>query len=269
MEIISKIRSKTPLVHCITNYVTVNDVANALLSLGASPVMADDEREVEEMVGIANALVINIGTLNERTINAMIKAGKRANELGYPVVLDPVGIGATQLRTDTAFRLLESVKFSVIRANISEAGVLAGLGGMVRGVDASGDDTERGVANAIECARVLSSKSGAVVAISGKTDVIASNEHVVLCENGHQMMSRVTGSGCMLSAVLGAFVASDDDVFNACVSGVCAFGVAGEMAYDRLVKFGGGNASYRNFLIDALGFISDDELVKAMIVSKI
>lgn len=269
MGILSKIRSMRPLVHCITNYVTVNDVANSLLAIGASPVMADDEREVEEMVSIANALVINIGTLNERTINAMIKAGKKANELNLPVVLDPVGVGATKLRTDTAFRLINEIKFTLIRGNVSEIGVLAGGFGSTRGVDASEKDIDNGLQKAIEYAREVNKNTDCIVAVSGKIDVVSDKSKTIICENGNASMAQISGSGCILSALLGAFLATEEDKLKAVSLGVAAMGICGEKAFEKTIKEKHSIASFKAFLIDALHDLGDEELNISKIVSKI
>ncbi|AQW86958.1 hydroxyethylthiazole kinase [Campylobacter pinnipediorum subsp. caledonicus] len=260
MEILSQIRSLKPLVHCITNYVTANDVANALISLGASPVMADDEREVEEMVCMSNALVINIGTLNERTITSMIKAGKKANGLNIPVVLDPVGAGATTFRTQTALKLIENIKFSIIRGNASEISALVGDDiNKSRGVDVNSKSAELGVEEMVKRASVLWKLSKSVVVVSGRIDIVLEGNNVAVGENGHEIMTKVTGSGCMLSAVLAAFAASEEDIFQAALYGVLAFGICGEMAMD-LMSDRDANASYRNYLINELSNIDDSTI---------
>lgn len=269
MDILTNIRSKRPLIHCITNYVTVNDVANALLSFGAAPVMADDEREVEQMVSIANALVINIGTLNERTINAMIKAGRKANELKIPVVLDPVGVGATELRTDTAFKLIDNIEFSLIRANISEAGVLAGGFGRSRGVDASSEDIGSGAKSAMHYAKMINKRTGAIVAVSGKVDVVTDGVKISLCENGHEAMSRISGTGCMLSALLGAFLTSDYDKFTAVSEGVATMAICGERAFRKTKEMGCAMSMFRTLLIDGFFEIDDEILEMSKMVTTI
>ena len=167
------LRSRCPLIHNITNYVTVNDCANMVLACGASPIMADDAAEVEEITAICGGLNINIGTLNSRTVTSMLLAGKKANQLGHPVVLDPVGAGASQLRTDTAFRLLREVQFTVIRGNISEIKTLASGAGTTKGVDADVADkvTEENLDSAVAFAKAFAARTGAVVAITGAIDI--------------------------------------------------------------------------------------------------
>ncbi len=223
------VKEKSPLVHHITNYVTVNDCANIVLALGGSPVMADDIKEVEQMVSFASALVINIGTLNERTIEAMIKAGLKANELNIPVILDPVGVGATELRTETVKRLIAKIKFAVIRGNMSEIKITSGLDVEIKGVDSTASDV-----GAIEVAQNLAKKLNTVVAITGARDVITDGERVCLIDNGHKILSMVTGTGCMSTALIGAYAGGTKDYLVAAVAGIMSMGIAGEKAYESL-----------------------------------
>ena len=207
-QIFENVRRKAPLIHNITNYVTVNDCANMLLACGGSPIMADEQDEAVEITAICGGLNINIGTLNQRTIPAMFAAGKRANELGHTVVLDPVGAGASGLRTDTAVQLLEKIQFSVIRGNISEIKTLAFGSGTTKGVDADVADriTEENLDEAVDFAREFAHRTGAVVAITGAIDIVADGERAFCIRNGHPMMSSITGTGCQLSALTAAFV---------------------------------------------------------------
>lgn len=266
-NILENVRGKTPLVHCITNYVTVNDVANILLACGGSPIMADDERDAVEITAICNALVINIGTLNERTIATMLKTGKRANELSHPVVLDPVGAGASKLRTDTTFRLLEEVKFSVIRGNISEIKTVSKGSGTTKGVDADVRDavTEENLDETISFAKGLSAGTGAVIAITGAIDIVADSNRAYVIRNGHPMMSRITGTGCMLTAVIAAYCAANPGShLDAAAAAVCAMGLCGELAYDKMVKNDGGTSSFRTYLIDAMSRLDAETLKGGM-----
>lgn len=258
------VRDKKPLVHNITNYVTVNDCANITLAIGASPIMADDIDEVEDIVSICNGLNINIGTLNKRTIESMIAAGKRANELNKPVILDPVGAGASKLRTETAQRLLKEVKFSVIRGNISEIKTLAGLNAETRGVDADIDDivTDENVAQVAEFCKTFARETGAIIVVTGAIDIICDGEKAYAVKNGRSEMSSITGTGCQLSSMLGAFIsANTDNVLGAALSAVCTIGLAGEIAYERMTK-PDGNSSYRNYIIDAVYNMSAEKLDK-------
>lgn len=253
-ELLDNVRRRRPLVHSITNYVTVNDCANILLACGGSPIMADDIGEAEEITALCGGLNINIGTLNARTVPAMLAAGKKANELGHPAVLDPVGAGASALRTDTALRLMEQVRFSVIRGNISEIKALALGRGSTQGVDADVGDAVRSdtLDGAVRFARDFARKTGAVIAVTGAIDIVADGDRAWCVFNGHPMMSSVTGTGCQLSAMTAAFItANPDRVPEAAAAAVCAMGVCGELAYRRLGELDG-NASYRNYIIDAV-----------------
>ncbi len=250
------------LIHNITNYVTVNDCANILLACGGSPIMADAYEEVEEITSICGGLNINIGTLNKNTIQSMILAGKKSNELNHPVVLDPVGAGASTLRTQTANNLLKEVKFTVIRGNISEIKTLAGGSGMTLGVDANEIDaiTETNLSEGIKLAKDFSKQTGAIIAITGAIDIVADSKTVYVIRNGNQFMSKVTGTGCMLSAMLTAFVvANSNNALEATVSAVCTMGLSGELAYERLGK-DGGNSTYRNYIIDEVCCMTGEKL---------
>jgi hydroxyethylthiazole kinase len=254
-KILENVAAKTPLVHCITNYVTVNDCANILLACGASPIMADDAGEVEEITSICSALDINIGTLNGRTIPSMRKAGEKANALSHPVVLDPVGAGASALRTNTAHELLHTVNFSVIRGNSSEIKAVAQGSGTTKGVDADGNDavTEDNLERTVEFAKELSAKTGAVIAITGAIDIVADEKRAYVIRNGNAMMSRITGTGCMLTAVIAGYCgANPDQILDATAAAVTVMGICGELAYQKLQKTDGGTSTYRTYLIDAM-----------------
>ena len=262
-EIFSNTQAHPQLIHNITNYVTVNDCANILLAMGASPIMADDLEEVEEITSICDGLVINIGTLNKRTIEAMVAAGKRANALKHPVVLDPVGAGASSLRTATANRLIETVRFDVIRGNISEIKTLAQGAGTTKGVDADAADavSAAGLASAVALAQDLSKKTGAVVAITGAIDIVADKSAAYTVENGHPDMSKITGSGCMLSAMTGAYAAANPkETLMAAVCAVAAMGIAGEKAADQVSAAGLGTGSLRTAIIDQISLMTAEKM---------
>jgi len=251
---LEKVRESTPLVHCITNYVTVNDVANVLLACGGSPIMSDDIDEVQEITAICGGLDLNIGTLDRRTIASMLAAGRRATELGHPIVLDPVGAGASELRTETAHRLMDGLAITVVRGNISEIKALAMGTGTTRGVDADVADavTEENLAGAVAFARTFAEHAGSIVAISGAIDIVADAHRAFVIRNGHPLMAGITGSGCMLTAVLTAFeTAVPEHPLEAAAAAVAAFGVAGQIAAAGM-RPGQGNASYRTALIDAV-----------------
>ena len=248
------VRATGPLVHNITNYVTVNDCANALLAVGASPIMSDEPADVEDIASICGGLTLNIGTLNERTIRGMFAAGARAGTLGHPIVLDPVGAGASALRTRTAGDLLDRLDIAVIRGNMSEAKALAGGAATTRGVDVCPDDavTEENLAASAAFARDFAAKTGAVVAVTGAIDVIADAERAFAVRNGSALMGRITGAGCMLSCVCAAFaVANPASVLEATVAAVAGMGLAGQQAAGRMGALDG-NGSFRTYLLDAL-----------------
>ena len=251
---LENVRNTVPLVHNITNYVTVNDVANILLACGGSPIMSDEPEDVEDITSICGGLNINIGTLNKRTIESMFLAGKRANALNHPAVLDPVGAGASKLRTETAQKLLEEVKFTVIRGNISEVKTLASGSGTTKGVDADVADkvSEENLDSAVAFAKAFAEKTGAVIAITGAIDIVADGKKAYCIRNCHPMMSSITGTGCQLSGMMTAFVvANPDNKLEAAAAAVCAMGLAGEIGWSRMAE-GDGNSTYRNRIIDAI-----------------
>lgn len=265
-KMLANVREKNPLIHNITNYVTVNDCANILLACGASPIMADDVDEVEEITSLCAGLNINIGTLNQRTIPAMIAAGKKANELHHPVLLDPVGAGASTLRTNTALQLLEKVQFTVIRGNISEIKTLAMGSGSTKGVDADVADqvTEQNLDQAVAFAKSFAAKTGAVIAITGAIDIVADGQTAYCIRNGHPMMSKITGTGCQLSAMTAAYLAANPtEPLAATAAAVCAMGLCGQKAHGRLGAQDG-NLSYRGYIIDAIDHLTPDELERGV-----
>ncbi|MBO4484690.1 MAG: hydroxyethylthiazole kinase [Lachnospiraceae bacterium] len=260
----ANVKKTRPLVHNITNYVTVNDCANILLACGGSPIMADDAEEVEEITAVCGGLNINIGTLNRRTIEAMLLAGKKANELGHPVVLDPVGAGASRLRTETALSLVKNVKFVVIRGNMSEIKTLAFGSGTTKGVDADVADSvsEENLDDAVVFAKGVAKKLKTVIAITGAIDIVTDGEKAYCIRNGHPMMSAVTGTGCQLSALTAAYVTANPDTpLEAAAAAVTVMGLAGEIAYRRLSE-ADGNSSYRNYIIDAVFRMSPEQLAE-------
>jgi hydroxyethylthiazole kinase len=259
-SLLNEVRNKKPLVHNITNYDTVNDCANILLAIGASPIMADDIKEAADITKISSALVINIGTLNERTIESMIASGKKANELNIPVVFDPVGAGASEFRNSTTKRLLEEVKISVLRGNMSEIKFISGLGSTTKGVDASENDARTGNDEGIDVAKNLAKKLQCTVAITGATDIISDGERVVILENGTKMLSNVTGTGCMTTALIGAFCGAGSDYFIGAVSGIISMGISGEIALDKAGKIGTG--SFHIAIIDAISNLTSNIIEK-------
>ena len=261
---IENVRKTVPLVHNITNYVTVNDVANVLLACGGSPIMSDEPKDVVDITAICGGLNINIGTLNVRTIEGMFVAGKKSNELGHPVLLDPVGAGASALRTDTAVKLLEESKFDVIRGNISEIKTLALGSGTTKGVDADVADavTEENLDSAVAFAKDFAKKMECIVAITGAIDLVSDGEKCYVIRNGRPEMGKITGTGCQLSGMMTAFVVANPDAkLEAAAAAVCAMGLAGEIGFSRMQE-GDGNSTYRNRIIDAIYNMDGETLDK-------
>lgn len=258
---LSLVRERAPLVQCITNFVTVNDCANIILAAGGSPSMADDVREAAEAVRDSAALVCNLGAI--AAVDAMVSAGKTANELGKPVVLDPVAAGNTALRRQESGRLLAGVKFAAIRGNASEIRALARGELTGSGVDVSGEDavTDATLPRTVETARLLAKQTGAVVAVSGPIDVVTDGGQTILLRNGCATMARITGSGCMLTSLLGAFCGADPGhPFEAACAAIAAMGVAGDLAEERRLRNGTGNATFRTDLIDAVFNLTEEQL---------
>jgi len=250
-ESLRRIRERKPLVLQITNYVVMNETANATLALGALPVMAHAREEVEEMVALAGALVLNIGTLSPHWVDAMLIAGRAANERGIPVVLDPVGAGATSYRTDTAKKILDEVTVAVLRGNAGEVATLAGVDAEVRGVESIGD-----TGDAAELARMAARQLGVVASVTGAIDHVSDGERVVAIANGHPLLASITGTGCMSSAITGCFLAVADSPLGGAVEALVAFGVAGEDA----AREANGPGSFHVALYDALAALDPETL---------
>jgi len=250
-ESLQRLRERKPLVHQITNYVVMNETANATLALGALPVMAHAREEVEEMTGLAGALVINIGTLSPHWVDAMLAAGVAANERGVPVVLDPVGAGATTYRTDTAHSILAAVAVDVLRGNAGEVATLAGIAAEVRGVESI--DT---AAEPADLAREAARRLSVVTAVTGAVDYVSDGDRTVAVGNGHPLMGTVTGTGCMASAITGCFLAVADSPLDAAVEALVTFGIAGEDA----AASARGPGSFHVNLYDALAALEPETL---------
>jgi hydroxyethylthiazole kinase len=245
------VRKKKPLIHNITNYVVMNYTANALLAMGASPVMAHAPNEVEQMVSFAGALVLNIGTLTDDWIDSMIKAGKKATTLKTPIILDPVGSGATSLRTDSSKKIINETKISVIRGNASEILSLKNSDSKTKGVDSI-----HNVEDASEAAKTLAGELKTTLAITGPVDLITDGDRTVHVSNGHPLMSYVTGTGCTATALIGAFLAVDNDPFSAAATALAFFGMAGEAAGKKAKAPG----SFMIEMLDALYLITPEKL---------
>lgn len=253
-ECFDNVRKNVPLVHNITNYVTVNDVANIILACGASPIMSDEPEDVSDITSICGGLNINIGTLNKNSIEAMIIAGKKSNELGHVVLLDPVGAGASKFRTDTALRVAREIKLDVIRGNISEIKTIANGSGTTKGVDADVEDavTEDNLNDAVKFIKDLSKRLNVIIAITGAIDLVSDGDKCYIIRNGLPQMGAITGTGCQLSGLMTAFlIANKNNKLEAAAAAVCAMGAAGEIGYSYMQK-GDGNSTYRNRIIDAI-----------------
>ena len=256
---LKQLRALRPLIHNITNYVVMNYTANALLAMGVSPVMAHAPEEVEEMVSFAGALVLNIGTLSSDWVDSMVKAGKRANEKGIPVILDPVGSGATRMRTESAKRICRELSLSVIRGNASEVLSLAQTGSRTKGVDSI-----HGVDEAAEAARGLAGEIGTTLAITGPVDLITDGKQTLRVHNGHALMGSVTGTGCTATTIIGAFLAVDRNPVEAAASALAYFGLVGEKAAEKADAPG----SYQIALLDALFRVAPDDLKNGARIEK-
>ncbi len=257
---LARVRERSPLVHNITNFVVMNSSANILLALGASPVMAHCPAEIEEMTGIADALVLNIGTIEEAWLEAMLLAGRTANKKGIPVVLDPVGAGATSFRTEAVRRILDECRVSVLRGNASEVFSLAGSGVKTRGVDSTLAFSDAHV----DAARAMAVELGCIIAISGPVDCITDGDRVFSVKNGHPLMTRVTGIGCGLSATVAAFCAAAGE--GLCEAAASAFGFYG-MCGDMAAKIAQKPASFEVAFIDSLYSAGEHEISNMLDVS--
>ena len=255
---LKRMREMCPLVHNITNFVVMNLTANALLACGASPVMAHAHEEVEEMASFAGALVLNIGTLTPYWIESMLLAGRKANEKNTPIILDPVGSGATRLRTESARKLIDELKITVIRGNASEVLSLANEGSKTKGVDSL-----HSVEEAADAALTLSRELGSILAITGEVDLVTDGRRVLRVANGHAMMGRITGTGCTATALMGAFLAAAEDPVEASAGALAYFGLAGEKAA-ALAQAPG---SFQAAMMDALYTIDEAELAEGARIS--
>lgn len=250
---LAAIRSKKPMIHHITNTVVMNFTANVTLCLGAAPVMAPCIEESPEMVRFAGALLLNIGTLDPGLVKSMLAAGKVANELGIPIIFDPVGAGATGLRTDSAKTVTDELEISIIRGNAGEVLALSGAGGKVRGVD-SMDSVE----NRIDLISSFAAESGSVIAVTGVSDIVTDGNRTSRINNGHSMMGRVTGTGCSASTSVACFAGAMEDPFHAALGGLVAIGIAGENAADACT----GPGTFVPCFLDALSNL-DREIIES------
>ncbi len=262
-QIYDNMQNQTPIIHTITNYVTVNDCANVILATGGSPIMADEIDEIEDVLKFSSALVINVGTLNKRVVESMVLAGKVANRLNIPVILDPVGVGATNFRNDVVKKLLNEIKFDVIKGNVSELKFLTSNIVSSSGVDVAEKDVidENNIEGNIKLFNKLAIDTGAVIVATGVIDIVTSKEKTYVIKNGSSFMSRITGAGCMLGCVLACYVATNkENIAEAVAFGVSSYGVSGEKA-EKLCK---GNSSFKMELIDYISNSKYQELKEGM-----
>ncbi len=261
---IERVREKGPMIHNITNYVTANDVANVLLACGCRPVMSDEPEDAAEMTALCSGLNINLGTLNKRTIEGMLAAGRKSRELGHILVLDPVGAGASRFRTETARMLLRELSFDAVRGNISEIKTLVLGNGTTKGVDADQADavTEEDLDGRIGFVKEAAGEMDCILIVTGALDLVADRKRCYVIRNGRPEMGQVTGTGCQLSGLTAAFLAANpEEKLEAAAAAVCSMGLAGEIAYRNLRKEEG-NASYRNRIIDAIYHMDAETLEK-------
>jgi hydroxyethylthiazole kinase len=255
LEVIARVRSQRLLIHHITNFVVMNATANITLCIGALPVMAHAPQEVEEMVGAASALVLNLGTLWPEQVEAMMLAGRRANQRGIPIVLDPVGAGATRLRTESAHRLLREFHIAIVRGNLAEIATLAGMDARISGVESIGSTGDAALA-----ASQFANKFGCVAAVTGPIDVVTDGERLMRVANGHPMMATVTGTGCMATSVVAACAAVEKDAVIATAAALAAYGLAGELAATKAQ----GPGTFQVHLFDAVAGLKEDALRAGM-----
>jgi hydroxyethylthiazole kinase len=252
-SVLERVRDENPLVHNITNVVVTNFTANGLLAIGASPVMAYAPEEVADMVRISRALVLNIGTLNKDVVSSMILAGKTANELGIPVIFDPVGAGATLFRTEMAQKIIEEVKVSVIRGNAAEVANVLGEKWEIKGVDGG---THKG--SNVELAVAAAQRLNTTVVITGKEDVLTDGKTTYLVSNGHPLLTKVTGTGCLLTSVIGAFAGVEKDILLAGLSALTFYGIAAEKAFEKIGEMGPG--SFQIEFLNQLSLVSSENI---------
>jgi hydroxyethylthiazole kinase len=249
--IFATIRKQKPIVHHLTNYVTANDCANGVLALGGSPIMADEKSEVEEIVSIASSLVLNIGTANQRTLESMILAGKKARDLHLPIILDPVGSGASAFRTNATRRIIEETAPSILRGNMSEILSIYGDTSETKGVDASQAHAAYGLDAGKEIAKNLARKLGCIVAITGKTDIVTDGNRTFAIHNGHSRLANVTGTGCMCTSLVGTCCGVTSNLLVATVAGILRMGLAGELAQNECKEKG--ESSFHISILDHIG----------------
>lgn len=267
-ELLNEVKSKNPLTHCITNFVTVNDCANAVLAIGASPIMSEDIEEVAEVVSIADALVINIGKLSHEQVEAMKISSAQANKINTPVILDPVGVGISQLRNKVTLEIIENYKLSAIRGNITEIKTIAKLTGIIsesntaKGVDVSESDiiTQDNLNENADVISKLAAKLDTVILASGPIDILSDGETTIAIDNGDEMMPYITGSGCMLSSIVGSCIGATNPLEGTMLAALLMT-IAGEKARSKVDSENTGTGSFRAYLIDYLYKLDGQTLI--------
>lgn len=265
-NMLEKIKKNSPIVHHITNYVTVRDCANITLAIGASPIMSDEILDAPEIVSLASAFVINLGTMRESTFNSALKTGKEANKLGIPIVFDPVGAGASKFRNTCANKFLSELKIDVIKGNLSEICFLSGESFKSAGVDVSEEDENKDTKEIVRIARKLSEKTNAVVVATGKTDVIVKGQSIYICKNGHEWLKRITGTGCMTASLMGSFVGGAENSVESVAMATALMGIAGELAYEKTKDKG--TASFGVSLIDEVSMMDAKKIEEKLRLEK-
>lgn len=253
--LIDQVRTQTPMIHCMTNLVTINDCANAVLAVGASPIMADAPEESDAITAHARALVLNIGQLSPRKLDAMLRSGVQANRMGIPVILDPVGVGASPFRTGAVRQILETIQISILRCNRSEAACIYGLPTTANGIDS---DPALSISDGETLATALANRFSCTIAITGATDLIADAQHLCHLKGGHEMLSRVTGMGCVSSVLCGTYAAVSQNPFTAAIAGLGMISTAGMLAYEKAGQNGTG--SFHIAVMDALSRLNTQTL---------
>lgn len=267
-ELLNEVKSKNPLTHCITNFVTVNDCANAVLAIGASPIMSEDIEEVAEVVSIADALVINIGKLSHEQVEAMKISSAQANKINTPVILDPVGVGISQLRNKVTLEIIENYKLAAIRGNITEIKTIAKLTGIIsesntaKGVDVSESDiiTQDNLNENADVISKLAAKLDTVILASGPIDILSDGETTIAIDNGDEMMPNITGSGCMLSSIVGSCIGATNPLEGTLLAALL-MAIAGEKARSKIDNENAGTGSFRAYLIDYLYKLDGQTLI--------
>ena len=267
-NLLNEVKTKNPLTHCITNFVTVNDCANAILAIGGSPIMSEDTEEVSEVVSIADALVINIGKLNQEQVESMKVSSNQANKINTPIILDPVGVGISNLRNRVTLELIENYKLAAIRGNITEIKTIAKLTGIIsqsntaKCVDVSNEDiiTKDNLNTNAKIISKLASKLNTVILASGPIDILSNGETTIAINNGDEMMPQITGSGCMLSSIVGSCIGATNP-FEGTLLAALLMTIAGEHARAQVDNENSGTGSFRTYLIDYLYKLDSETLI--------